>query len=115
MPSTTDTGPSPTLTVTVPDETALAALTADGQAIQHPLREKLPDMFAASDLSLVYVSTFGDSKMGAAEWQAQWSKDGNTQNLSGMDVLIFDSTGKITAIRSYVDPIEFAALQGAAQ
>ena len=92
------------------DQAALKALTTGGKAIGHPLRTKIPDMFKADDLSIVYTATFADAKMGGAQWQAQWTKDGNGQTLAGLDVLTFDGEGKIKSIRSYVDPTGFSAL-----
>jgi hypothetical protein len=98
------------------DQAALEALLAGAQTSEHPLRQNLPDMFKAGDLSVVYLSTVADAKMGVAEWQAQWTNaDGNSQTLSGMDVLTFDSAGKIATLKTYVDPTEFTALQGTGQ
>ncbi len=96
------------------DPASLAALTTDGEVPAHPLRQGLPSMFAADDLSMVYLSTVADDEKGVAEWQAQWTgKDGSTRSLSGMDVVTFDSEGKIAGLKSYVDPTEFAVLQAA--
>ena len=95
------------------DEAGYTALMAGGQLILPPLMGNYPEIFNSADFKLNFTSTFADGKTGAAEWTGTRAVNGKTYNLAGVDILLFDPNGKITAIRTYVNPADFAAMQAA--
>jgi uncharacterized protein YceK len=101
--------------ITDQDRDAYVALMAGGEMIPHPLMSDFPSLFQGADYKIVYDTVFADPTMGTAQWTGTWTVDGNTYTLAGVDVLTFDSDGKITAIEAFVVPSEFMALQGVVQ
>ena len=99
--------------ITNQDRDAYVALMAGGQMLAHPLMSDFPDLFQATNYKIVYNTVFADATMGTARWTGTWTVDGNTYTLAGVDVLTFDIDGKITAIKAFVLPSEFVALQDA--
>ncbi len=94
------------------DQAAYSALFSAGKALSHPLTQKYPKLFSAQDIKVTYANLIADNQAGSAEWTAQWTDNGKPQTLTGVDVLTFDTSGKITAIQSFVDPGQFLSLQG---
>jgi hypothetical protein len=101
--------------ITNQDRDAYVALMAGGQMIAHPLMSDFSSLFQAADYKIVYNTVFASDTMGAAEWTGTWTIDGATHTLDGIDVLTFDPDGKITAIKGFVLPSQFVALQDATQ
>lgn len=93
------------------DVETYTGLMAGGQMLTHPLMENHPELFDTPDFSVFYNTTFADAGMGAAQWTGTWTVDGATVELTGVDILTFDSEGKITTIESFVNPTEFQQLQ----
>jgi hypothetical protein len=94
------------------DQATYGALFVGGKALSHPLTQKYPKLFSAQDIKLTYSTLIADNGAGTAQWTAQWTANGKPQTLTGVDVLTFDNSGKITAIQSFVDPGQFVSLQG---
>ena len=101
--------------ITNQDRDAYVALMAGGEMIPHPLMSDFPSLFQGASYKIVYDTVFADAAMGSAQWTGTWTVDGSTYSLAGVDVLTFDSNGKITGIEAFVVPSEFMALQGVVQ
>lgn len=101
--------------ITSQDRDAYVALMASGEMLAHPLMSDFPSLFQAANYKIVYDTMFADATMGTAQWTGTWTVDGSSYTLAGVDVLTFDSNGKITAIEAFVLPSEFMALQGVVQ
>ena len=95
------------------DEANYMALMAGGQLLLPPLLNDYPEVFNSSDFKLKYGALAADATTGTAEWTGTRAINGKDYSLAGVDILVFNPEGKITAIRTYVNPADFAAMQAA--